>query len=97
MLTDLLKSIVVHPAEPDGVRSIPAEVGTAAPFDPVVQSGPVEHPQELTTTVAAGAPPIVPMNDSKLALGRPHAPGDRPGRKPEQVIEHDAARSVASS
>lgn len=70
--------IVPFPAMPLGnFRSLPTEVGTAAPIIPVAGPRPLIHPQEMSLTVAVGSPPLEPLNGSTLApvclLGSPSA------------------------
>ena len=52
-------------------RSLPAEIGTAAPMRPVMESRPLVHPQQMSQTVEVGFPPLEPVNGSTLAEGRP--------------------------
>lgn len=52
-------------------RSIPAEVGSACPTNPVVQPRPLEHPESMSLTVEVGFLPMEPVNDSILAIEYP--------------------------
>jgi hypothetical protein len=60
-------------------RSLPAQVGTTAPLNPVCPPRHLEYPQEMS--IAASdliIPPREPANDSTLALGsHPGSPADQ--------------------
>lgn len=51
------------------VRSLPAQVGTAAPLDPVIPPKHMEYPQQMSLTAPELAIPYLePGNDSTFAL-----------------------------
>lgn len=53
-------------------RSIPAEISTSAPLDPVIPPRHLEYPQQMSlSTPELVIPSIEPTNDSPLALPNP--------------------------
>jgi len=52
-------------------RSAPAEIGSACPLVPVPAPRALHHPQQMTETVDTGFKPMVPGNDSTLAIKYP--------------------------
>jgi len=52
-------------------RSLPTEMGSAAPMYPVKEPRPLEHPQDIVATVDVGMPPMEPLNGSTLATQCP--------------------------
>ena len=66
-------------------RSLPAQVGTSAPLNPVRPPRHFEYPQEMTITCPdLIIPPREPTNDSTLALGPPpESPADQAGGEGE--------------
>ncbi len=63
--------IVTIPTQPAGnYRSLPSQVGSSFPRMPALPPRPLEHPQDLSTTVPVSRPHLEPVNDSILATVR---------------------------
>ena len=79
MRTSILRIVPITIQPLGNFRSFPAQIGTAAPVDPVAPPRHLEYPQEMSIA----APEIVipsmePTNDSTLALGSgPASPADQ--------------------
>jgi hypothetical protein len=71
MTTRVVTARHVYPASVDRGHSIPSSVSISSETGISVPSRSVEHPQPLSTTVQTGFLPVVPLNDSILAIGCP--------------------------
>ena len=69
MRTRILRIVPITIQPLGNFRSLPAEIGTSAPLNPVKPVRHLEFPQEMSLTVPDLAiPPMEPENDSPLAL-----------------------------
>lgn len=84
MLTESFSVHTIYPAMGEYRTTTPLAAGTSTPVFPASSpdvSGPIEYPQELSTTVPAGFRPMLPVSGSKLAIAIPpakHGPAEPP-------------------
>jgi hypothetical protein len=70
MRTKIIRIVPVIELPLGNFRSLPAQIGTAAPLDPVAPPRHLEYPQEMSIAAPELAiPSMEPTNDSTLALG----------------------------
>ena len=69
MRTKILRIVPVTVLPLGDFRSLPAQIGTAAPLNPVKPARHLEYPQEMSLSLPDLAiPPREPTNDSPIAL-----------------------------
>lgn len=81
--------VVMLPVMPLGhYRSLPAEIGSAAPSYTPAHPRPLSHPQEMSLTVEAGLRPLEPLNGSTLATeGPPELPVGQAEKPPFEIVD----------